>query len=56
MVKSNVEKQLDSRERKNLEGPDFLEKDRKRQNENLEKKRIAVKERVQRSVIVRKPS
>ena len=34
MVKSNAEKQ---RERKKLEGPDFLEKERKRQKENYVK-------------------
>ena len=60
MVKSNAEKQRDYRERKKLEGPDFLEKERKRQKENyvktsslskkeLQERRIAVKERVQRS-------
>ena len=60
MVKSNAEKQRDYRERKKLEGPDFLEKQRKRQKENyvktyslskteLQERRIAVKERVQRS-------
>ena len=60
MVKSNAEKQRDYRERKKLEGPHFLEKQRKRQKENyvktyslskteLQERRIAVKERVQRS-------
>ena len=34
MVKSNAEKQRDYREREKLEVPDFLEKERKRQNEN----------------------
>ena len=60
MVKSNPEKQRDYRERKKLEGLDFLEKERQRQKENyvkisslskkeLQERRIAVKERVQRS-------
>ena len=67
MVKPNAEKQRDYRERKKLEGPDFLEKERKRQKENyvktpslqkkeLQERKIAVKERVQRSRIVRKLS
>ena len=34
MVKSNAEEKRDYRERKKLEGPDFLEKERKRQKEN----------------------
>ena len=34
MVKSNAEKQRDYRERKKLEGPDSLEKERKTENEN----------------------
>ena len=34
LVKPNAEKQRDYRERKKLEGPDFLEKERKRQKEN----------------------
>ena len=60
MVKSNAEKRRDYREWKKLEGSDFLEKVRKRQEENyvktsslskkeLQEKRIAVKEKVQRS-------
>ena len=60
MVKLNAEKQRDYRERKKLEGPDFLEKQRKRQKDSyvktsslskkeLQERRIAVKERVQRS-------
>ena len=60
MVKSNAEEKRDQRERKKLEGPDFLENERKRQKENqvktsslqkkeLQERRIAVKERVQRS-------
>ena len=60
MVKSSAEKQRDYREQKKLEGPDFLEMEPKRQKENymktsslskkeLQERRIAVKERVQRS-------
>ena len=60
MVKSNAEKQRDYRERKKLEGPDFLEKERKRPKENyvktsslskkeLRERRMAVKKRVQHS-------
>ena len=67
MVKPNAEKQRDYKERKKLEGPDFLEKERKRQKKNyvktpslykkeLQERKIAVKERVQRSRIVRKLS
>ena len=37
MVKSNAEKQRDYRERKKLEGTDFLEKERRRQKENCVK-------------------
>ena len=61
-MKSNAEKQKQRnyRERKKLEVPDFLERERKRQKENYEKtfsllkkelqeRRIAVKEMVQRS-------
>lgn len=60
MVKSNAQKQKDYRERKKLEDSAFLQKERKRQKvyyvktSNLSRKeltsrRIAVKERVQRS-------
>ena len=60
MMKSNTEKQRDYREWKKLEGPDFLEKECKRQKDNyvktsslskkeLQERRMAVKERVQRS-------
>ena len=59
-MKSNAEKQHDCRERKKLQGPDCLEEERKIQKENyvkisslwkkeLQERRIAVKERVQRS-------
>ena len=59
-MKSNAEKQHDCRERKKLQGPDYLEEERKIQKENyvkisslwkkeLQERRIAVKERVQRS-------
>ena len=48
-MKSNAEKQRDHREWKKLEGPDFLEKERIRKKENLEKRRIAVQKTVQRS-------
>ena len=37
MVKSNAEKQRDYRELKKLGGPDFLEKERKRQKKNYVK-------------------
>ena len=37
MVKPSAEKQPDYRERKKLEGPDFLEKERKRRKENYVK-------------------
>ena len=59
-MRANAEKQRDCRERKKLEDPNFLEKQHKRQKENyvktsslskkeLQERRIAVKERVQRS-------
>ena len=67
MVKSNAEKRRGYREEKKLEGPDFLEKEHKRQKEDyvrtsilskkeLKERRIAVKERVQRSRDRKKPS
>ena len=48
MVKSNAEKQRDYREQKKLEGSDFLQKERKRQNKNYVKTSGLSKKELQR--------
>jgi len=67
MVKSNAQKQKDYRERKKLEDPAFLQKERNRQKiyyaktsnfskKELTSRRIAVKESGNVHVIVKRPS